>query len=300
MSSEHKDTDSEIIIPDISLFDESLNKTKTSGYCLNMQLSFNDFTYTIYDKSRNKYIAFEQYKFDKVYNHYQLNNKLEELIKQLSWLRGTFDRCNLIFINNKSTLIPVPLYSEEEQETYFNFNHTLEDYEELSCDKLKSLNAYNLFAIPQNIKLNIHDLFQNCQIYHHITSLVETLLLSGRNNSDDKKVYVNVNTSLFDLIYLEGNKLIYSNSFEYHSKEDFTYYVLFALQQLKQNPNSIEVILTGEIQRNSELFDVLFKYIRNITFIKRNDAFEYSYVFDKLFPNYYYNLLNLNLLRNEK
>lgn len=299
MSSDNTDTESRIINPDISLSDESFNKNKTADYCLNMQLSFNDFTYAIYDKSRNKYVSFEHYKSDKIYNHYQLNNKLEELIKHLSWLRGAFNRCNLIYINNKSTLIPVPLYSEEEQETYFNFNHTLEDYEELCCDKLKSLNAYNLYTIPQNIKLTIRDLFQNCQIYHHITSLVETLLLSGRNNSDEKKVYVNVNTSLFDLIYLEGNKLMYSNTFEYFSKEDFTYYVLFALQQLKQNPNSIEVILTGEIQRNTELFDVLFKYIRNLTFIKRNDAFEYSYVFDKLFPNYYYNLLNMNLLRHK-
>ncbi len=285
-----------MLSPDISLLDESLDKENTGNYNLNIQLSFNEFTYCIIDSHRNKYIALEHYSLKKVHNHYQLCNKLDELFTDLKWLSGNFNKTKVLYIINKSTLIPVPLFNEDEQESYFNFNHTLDENEDICCDKLNNLSAFNIYAIPHPVKIKIKEQLLLPVFRHHLSALVESLLILNRNQHEDKKLYINVNPSLSDVIVLEDNKLLYNNTFEYHTPEDFIYYVLFAIQQLNLNPETIEVVLTGEIQKNSAYYDILYKYIRNISFAKRNDAFEYSYVFKDLSPHNYFNLLNSNLM----
>ena len=70
------------------------------------------------------------------------------------------------------------------------------------------------------------------------------------------------------------------------------YYLIFVVEQLKLNPENIELIITGELDKHSSLSDLLHKYIRNISFAGHNKDFRYSFVFDQLPGHYYYNLLN--------
>ena len=285
----------ETLTPEISLLDESLNKSDNSIYKLGIHISLTEITYCILDTVRNKYLAFEKYKLNDVYNAYLLAEKLEEIFSQNKWLTRNFKATKIIYINSKSTLVPVPLFDVNDQETYFNFNHTLDDSEDLYCDKLANLNAYNLYAVPTVIKSKLRELFDNFKLTHYLTELLETLLILNKNKTEGKKIFINVNHTNFDLILLEGNDLKYNNTFQYHTPEDFIYYVLFALQQLELNPENVEITLMGEINKQSKLYEVLYNYVRNISFIKRNDSFEYSYLFDKLLPQEYLNLLNLNL-----
>lgn len=274
--------------------DESLDKTKTEDYVINLGVSNNELSYCVLDSRRNKYIGFESYKLERIYNYYQLGNRVEEILNELSWLTGTFKTVRIIYSNKKSTLIPIPLYEESEKDMYFSFNHNLEESEDLSCDKLVNLNAYNLYGVPAYLKNKLRAVFKSFVFRHHMTILIESLLLQNRN-SNEKKVFVNVNPALFDIIILDKNKLEYNNTFEYHSPEDFIYYVLFVLQQLNLNPENTEVVLIGEIEKKSAYYDILYKYVRNVSFIKRNEAFQYSYVFDNLMPSSHFNLLNASL-----
>jgi len=55
------------------------------------------------------------------------------------------------------------------------------------------------------------------------------------------------------------------NSFEYQTKEDFIYYILFTAEQLKLNPETFKLQLLGEISEESDLFKIAYRYIRNIS-----------------------------------
>jgi hypothetical protein len=65
------------------------------------------------------------------------------------------------------------------------------------------------------------------------------------------------------------------------------------LEELQLNPESIEMTLLGEIDKSSSIYEVLYKYIRNIDFIERNDFYSYSYAMDELPAHFFYNLLNV-------
>jgi hypothetical protein len=279
---------------EISLFDESLDRAKTEDYVLNIGISNNELAYCVLDSKRNKFIGFESYRLERIYNQFQLGNKIEELMKELSWLTGSFKTVRIIYTNRKSTLIPVPLYEESEKDMYFNFNHNLEENEDLGCEKLVNLNAYNLYGVTSYVKNKLREIFKTFVFKHHLTTLIESLLLLNRN-STGRKVFININSALFDIIILNNNKLEYNNTFEGHTPEDFIYYVLFVLQQLNLNPENTEVVLMGEIEKKSAYYDILYKYVRNVSFIKRNEGFQYSYVFDNMSGWSHFNLLNAGL-----
>jgi hypothetical protein len=106
---------------------------------------------------------------------------------------------------------------------------------------------------------------------------------------------VNTGQSHIDILQIRDKKLDYYNSFRYNTSEDFMYFLVFVVEQLKLNPESVQVVLLGEIERHSSLSDLLHKYIRHISFIDRSSDHRYSFVFDQLPGHYYYNLLNASL-----
>ena len=79
---------------------------------------------------------------------------------------------------------------------------------------------------------------------------------------------MNVSKKAIDIVVLENKKLGFYNSFEYHSKQDFIYYVLFALEQLKIDPDKTPIHLLGDIHRDSELYQITYTYIRTIHFVE--------------------------------
>jgi hypothetical protein len=61
--------------------------------------------------------------------------------------------------------------------------------------------------------------------------------------------------------------LLFFNSFDYQTKEDFIYYLLFTTEQLNLNPEYIKLQLLGDISEESEWFEMAYTYIRNVSLL---------------------------------
>ena len=66
------------------------------------------------------------------------------------------------------------------------------------------------------------------------------------------------------------------NSFEYSSKEDFIYYILFAAEQLELNPEKFELQLLGHISKDDPLFKIAYKYIRNVSLLENRSKYTFE------------------------
>ena len=66
-----------------------------------------------------------------------------------------------------------------------------------------------------------------------------------------------------ELTYFLKNKLMFYNRFNFTTKEDVIYYLLFAIDQLKLNPEEIPVVITGNISEDN--YKIIYKYIRNVS-----------------------------------
>ena len=100
----------------------------------------------------------------------------------------------------------------------------------------------------------------------------------------------------FEVLVINSGKLTFYNTFAYQTAEDFIYYLLFVFEQLKLNPETANVELLGELEKSSAVYQLLYKYIRNIKFGARPDAFDYSFKITSLPKQYYYSLFSQFLL----
>jgi hypothetical protein len=117
---------------------------------------------------------------------------------------------------------------------------------------------------------------------HSSTILIEKLLQEYKNVSNEI-CFVNITENDFEIVVLKNKKLSLFNTFNFNTKEDFIYYILFTAEQLNLNPEKVTLVLLGDIDETSELYKILFKYIRNIQFYKPSN---FSSFLSNLIPSH--------------
>ena len=80
-------------------------------------------------------------------------------------------------------------------------------------------------------------------------------------------MYVHVSDHNFEIIIVQNQKLLLYNSFDYNTPEDFIYYILFTAEQLQLDPNNFQLTLLGLINPLDSLYQICYKYIRNVAFL---------------------------------
>ena len=103
--------------------------------------------------------------------------------------------------------------------------------------------------------------------YKHVNTILVSKLLELSKNNDEKQVYVHFSKNKFEIVVVQNQKLLLYNSFDFSTKEDFIYYLLFTTEQLNLNPEHFKVQLLGLISDDSELFEIAYKYIRNVSLL---------------------------------
>ncbi|HET6243650.1 MAG: DUF3822 family protein [Bacteroidetes bacterium] len=274
-----------------NIVDEAYNASSTLLYHLSIQIGLNEFSYCILDLKNNKFLILKSYQYDKIFNWTQLANAIENTIKTDEMLKSKYKSVSVLLEHNQFTIIPAPLFDNNNQKDYLKFNADFEQNQSFGNDILKSIEAHNVFVIPNVVEKLIFNYFGANKITHHTSALIESFIKSTKN-SNEKQLFVNVHVSSFDFVLIEGNKLICCNSFHVHSKEDFIYYLLFACEQFKLNPEKIKLVVSGDIEKSSDKYTDLYKYLRNVSLIGRNNASHHSYKFDEIPEHFYYNLLN--------
>ncbi len=273
-----------------SYTDEAYDAALSGTYQLAVLLGMDGLSYCILDPGKNKYLLLESYSFLNIYNYSSLCDTLGNLVKQSKFLNEKFKRTIVAFDGAKSTLIPAPLFENGDKENFMKFNHTLEGDEITLVDNLKGLGAKNLFAMPKSLQAKIGELFPGAELHHSSSAIIDSLL-GKYKNQPGKRAIVHVQASHFEVLVMEGASMLFFNSFRHQTSEDFIYYLLFVCEQLKLNPENIDLVLLGEVEKNSTLYNVVYKYIRNLKFGERPEGFTYSYKLNEAPAHFYYSLL---------
>ncbi len=277
-----------------SLFDKALSQ-EASKYCrLSIQISTDGFSFCVFDINRNKMSAIEVHEFFNVSTVIVLNSIVNQILDQSRWLKVDYEKTAIIFESPKSTLVPVALFDHNHVNDYLTLNHQRDLGDVIGNDHLRQLDAENVFAIPEILVNTLRQHFPNAGIHHFASSLIESILIKYKNMDSTPVVFVNVRKTWLDIIVISKGKLQFFNSFRYHEKEDFVYFIIFVFEQLNLNPEITELKLMGEIPKSSPLFDLTFKYVRNVSFAERGTESAFSYVFDEIPKHFYFNLLNLH------
>lgn len=240
------------------------------NFILSIQVSLSGLSFCILNSESNSIYYFKQFKFAKKHTPEEVLEKLLHYFNTEEALQTGFKSVQVIHENELSALVPRPLFSEDQMADYLKFNTKILNTDYISYDEVMANDSVNVYVPYVNINNYLYDRFGSFEYKHFSTILIETIL-ANESLSSGKKMYVHVCDFHFEIIVLENKQLKLYNSFEYHTKEDFIYYILFTAEQMKLNPEEFPLILTGHIRPEDELYSIVYKYIRHVSFSVSNN-----------------------------
>lgn len=257
----------------------NLNSKNTDNYIMTIQYSLDGLSFVVFDTAENKFIALKHYHTTE--KNISLETLLLELQEKESLNFDEFKNVNILIDNNNNTFVPKDYFQEETKEDYLsllNIKHS-----NVLTDDIAEHNIMNVYSYDD--KLNF--LNDNIKIYHSSSILIKKLLkeFSGRN--PETRAFVNVKNNSYELIIINNDKLVFHNYFNFNTKEDFLYFILFTFDQLNIDNESIPLYFLGFIEEKSPVVELCSRYIRNIRFFNRDNDFNYINELNSV-PYYYY------------
>ena len=266
-----------------SLFDLRAIEAHSENEChLSIQIGLNGFSFCIHNKS--EILGLESYNSPL--------SQLESTIEKSEWIIKNYASINTTINTKKSTLIPSSLFHVKDKDKYLNFNHTRTDNLEVLSDEIKQIDSYVVYGVSKAEQDIISTFFPKSTIKHFSTAHITNMLLLSKNEAE-QKMFVNIDYKQMHICVTENNKLLFFNIFSYKNAHDCVYYILFVCEQLKLNPELIQLELMGEINKDSEIFNLIYTYIRSVSFTER--LVKLSPSIDNIDKHQYHTLLHQHL-----
>jgi hypothetical protein len=286
-----------IIIPgmDSVFIDETFDLNQTNNYHISIQAGLNGYSFSVLDPLRNKYILLKHFIFPEGMTLQLLEDKMGEIHGNDEFLSREYKTSLFSYLTPKYTFIPGPLFQEDNLSAYFKFNQLLEESDEIHYNKLRNIDAYNIFIIPSGLTGAVRRTFKNARFFHQVTPFVEFGLLQHGGKNIKMAAMINLYGKYADMIVVRGEKLLLCNTFPWKNDQDLIYFILYVYEQLKLDGEEIPLIISGEFSKKSATYDLLKGYIKKIGFEKRNEHFSYSYTFNDIDQHWFTNLFNLRL-----
>ena len=241
----------------------------TSKRKLSIQFSLDGFSFCT-TNTHNEVIEFSSYSFSKTKNSPELVlEKLQDIFKKEKSLQYDFETVTVIHQNNLNTLVPNEYFKEDALKSYLKYSIKTIATDLITFDELDFMNSKNVYIPYVNINNFLFQNFGEFEYKHYSSVLLEKLFSIATN---DICCYIHVSKSTFDIVIIKNSNLQFFNIFEYKTKEDFMYYVLFTLEQLDLSTEETLVSILGDMEEDSDLFRLMYTYIRNIDFLSSKNA----------------------------
>ncbi len=245
-------------------------------YKLSIQVSLNGLSFCIVDSIANTIINSDARSFDRERSPYELQKSLVSLFAKHDIVNKQFSEVTVIHKNKLFSLVPKPLFEEDEMANYLKFNTKILANDHIAYDVLERYDMVNVYVPFTNINNYIYDLFGEFIFKHSGTVMIESLLA---NQNKDKKpsCYVYVTNQQMEVTVIAQKKLILYNCFDFVTKEDFIYYLLFTFEQLQLDTETTKLKLFGAIEEGDAIYEMCYTYIKHLSIFAPSNT---SYIID--------------------
>lgn len=113
---------------------------------------------------------------------------------------------------------------------------------------------------------------------------------------EQQKLFINIGQNYFDaLLFNDTGSLHLMNRYSFKTHTDFVYFLLLCCDQLGIDRESTELVLSGEVDIQSKIYDGCYRYFRAISFIRAPEGVHFSRAFDIYPKHLHFNLYNLGV-----
>lgn len=261
-----------------------------SALHLSVYTDYESMSFCVHNRSENKALALIDFNF----SGYDIESEIQDIFNSEQLLDFDFGSVSVCFYSKKFTFVPQPLFSEGVGLSYLRFNHDIGQQESVNYDFVDAFNLVNIYTINSKIRNWFVDKFPN-SVFLNFTTVFLDNIRRNYNIDKDSTVFVNINDSHFQVACFSYNKLIHYNDFPYNTPEEYIFFLLYTLNQLKINPHSEHIYFLGLDMslKNSKVGEITSSYIKHI---EKKVPFDTNMIDPALMPvlksSSYFTLLN--------
>ncbi len=237
---------------------------------LSVQVSLNGLSFLVTNPEKTEVLFFIEKKLDHSTTPEELLIDVESILANNEILNESFSVVSVIYATPIYSLVPAPVFDETKASEYLKFNSKILANDYIAHDVLQHLDIVVVYVPFMNINNFFFEKYGSFNYYHATSVLLKTILEQEKYSLP--KMYLHFQKTTFDCIILKNGTLELCNSYTYKTPEDFIYYTLFCMEQLKLNPEHLPVVLCGEIEKEDANYKIAYKYIRTIEFANTNTS----------------------------
>ncbi len=243
---------------------------------LSIQLSLDGFSFCVLDKTYDLVQKIADHPFkEPASGPEDLLAQIQEVFAKEKLLQHKYGSVNVSHVNDLSSLVPKTLFDERKLKDYIRYSSKTFDNDYIVYDEIDNHDLINVYIPFVNVNNFLLDRFGSFEYKHFSTVLISNLLNTYRY-SEHPHLFVHLEKSRLYVVAIAGNKLQLYNSFPFKTREDFLYYLLFTAEQLGMDPETLELVLSGRIDKNSELYEIAYTYVRKISLIENRFRYEFE------------------------
>lgn len=231
---------------------------------LSVQVSLNGLSFLITNPDKGEVVFFLEKTLDYSTTPEELLMEIENIMFDNSILNSDFQEIALVYSSPVYSIVPLPIFDETKASEYLKFNSKILANDYMAHDVLEDLDIVVVYVPFMNINNFFFDKYGSFNYYHSTTTLLKSIFEAEKYALP--KMYLHFQKNSFDCVVLKNGQLELCNSYSYKTAEDFIYYTLFCMEQLKLNPEHLPVILSGAIDSEDENYKMAYTFIRNIEF----------------------------------
>ncbi|MBK9284153.1 MAG: DUF3822 family protein [Sphingobacteriaceae bacterium] len=255
---------------------------------LSIFLSENHFQFCLSDKSFKQIQLIQTIDLDALTQFRSIEEKISHLIKSHQLTASNFQQVSICLHNTIYTLIPESFYKPE------NVKQTLEFSSGQQIQTVFTHSFQNMkfsFSPQPNLMNLLEKEFKNATIKS--SGIVAIELFFTNSSLKTKDVWINFLDNSIEILAKRDKDLIYYNTFRIENKEEVLYYLLFMAEQFGLDPEKLKLVVSGNILVNSEVHELLKKYIRHVSFAV--NAIRFTETSWQLPEHFYFSLVNQHL-----
>ena len=268
----------------ISHFGEEFDAEKSLQYRMAIQFALGGLSFALLDTSTQNLVGLEFYQTELLTDSNDLFRTLERSLESKGLNNKDFQSVTCLIDNRFCSIVPEPLFNKADQTKYLDFGFQLPEGYTIVSESLASAQCHIVFAFPKALQDKILANWEGAVITHSSSIFINSMM----KNDIKSGVFIQVRNRDFDVLIKKEGRLFFFNNFKFNTKEDFAYFLLFAMEQNGCSGQETPVCFSGLIRPASEIIDLCGRYIKDIRFLEDPHSLQVSKALEEVPYPYYF------------
>ena len=218
--------------------------------------------------------------------------EIQTIIDEDKPLNLPYKRIRMAYTGSIVTIVPDRLYDREKRPQYLQQLTQVEEHYEFRSDRLETIEAQNVYALEEELGVFLRTSYPGT-LFFHLSTVLFNQLHPFTSNKNGYNLFVNVRGRNLNIFLFQKDTLVFSNSFQYQASKDFVYFIMLVFDQFELDSHKIPIYLSGQIIEQSEIYKLLFRYVKHIQFLPKLSTHRFGAKLQEIEPHLFFDLISL-------